>query len=151
MGAMTRHEDQKILPYSPEQIYALVADIEKYPQFLPWCVGARIRSREPLGEGVELVQADLMVAFAAFREKFGSKVTLDENTLQIDVDYLDGPFRKLINRWNFAPHVEGCQVDFFVEFEFKSKILQIAIGQVFDLAMRRIVSAFEARAKSLYG
>ncbi len=147
---MKRHEDCKILPYTPEQIYAMVADIEAYPEFLPWCRAARIRQSHTQ-EQVTNLQADLVIAFSAFREKFGSDVRLDPNALQIDVNYLDGPFRKLVNQWKFSPVPEGTKVEFFVEFEFKSKILQIAIGQVFDQAMRRIVHAFEERAKLLYG
>ncbi len=147
---MTRHEDQRHMPYQAEEIFALVADIQSYPQFLPWCVGARIRERHEIAPQVEELTADLMVAFAAFREKFGSKVTLDQAQLQIDVNYLDGPFRKLINQWRFSPEEGGCRVEFFVEFEFKSKILELAIGQVFDHAMRKIVAAFEERAASLY-
>ncbi len=146
---MTRHEESKYLPYRPEDMYALVSDIESYPQFLPWCSAARIRSRKETENGAVL-DADLVVSFAAFREKFGSRVTLDEVNRRINVDYLDGPFKVLKNYWEFEPEGEGTRVHFFVEFEFKSRILQMAIGQVFDMAMRRIVGAFEARAEVLY-
>ncbi len=148
---MKRHDDSKILPYRADEMFDLVADIEAYPDFLPWCKAARIRSREFESDGVERVDADLVIAFGAFRERFGSRVKLDRKAMQIDVNYLDGPFKTLRNQWRFADVEAGCQVDFFVEFEFKSKILQLAIGQVFEHAMMRIVHAFETRAQALYG
>ncbi len=148
---MITHQDKKILPFNAEDMYALVADIEKYPEFLPWCRAARIRKDENINDKRQ-VEADLVISFGAFREKFGSKVVMDPAVLKIDVEYLDGPFRKLVNQWSFV-QLDGqqCEVNFFVEFEFKSRILQIAIGQVFEHAMLRIVSAFEKRAAELYG
>jgi coenzyme Q-binding protein COQ10 len=150
---MPTHAEKRKMPYSAEEMYALIADIEAYREFLPWCQAARIRSRRPLpdGEG-EVIEADLVISFKVFREKFGSRVTLRPGKRQIDVEYLDGPFRYLNNHWEFLPEGErACTVDFFVDFEFRSKTLQAIIGLVFNEAMQRIVRAFERRAEALYG
>ena len=139
------------MPYSAAQMYALVADVGSYPDFLPWCSAARIRARWPDGAR-EVIEADLVISFKVFREKFGSRVTLDPDNWRIDVEYLDGPFRYLNNHWHFHGLEDGgCEVDFFVDFEFKSAVLQAVIGVVFNEAMQRIVRAFEERARKLYG
>ena len=149
---MPQHKDSRILPYTADQMYALVADIERYPEFLPWNTAARIRSRRPGPDGGELVEADLVISFKVFRERFGSRVTLWPADRRIDTEYLDGPFRYLKSRWSFAPLPDGgCHVDFFVDFEFRNRVLQGVIGIVFNEAMHRIVKAFEDRAKALYG
>jgi coenzyme Q-binding protein COQ10 len=133
-------------------MYALIADVASYPQFLPWCSGARIRARKPQPNGSEVLEADLVISFKVFRERFGSRVTLRPGESAIDVAYLEGPFRYLNNHWRFKPVGEAaCEVDFFVDFEFRSKVLQAVIGVVFNEAMRRIVRAFEERAEELYG
>jgi len=132
-------------------MYALVADVEAYPAFLPWCTAARITNRVQRPD-VELIEADLVISFKVFRERFASRVTLRPTENKIDVEYLDGPFRYLNNHWSFADHPEGgCDADFFVDFEFKSVVLQSVIGIVFNQAMQRIVRAFETRARELYG
>ena len=139
------------MPYSADEMYALVADVESYAEFLPWCAASRIRSREETGAG-EVLDAELVVSFKVFRESFGSRVTLQPEKRVIDVEYLEGPFRYLNNHWNFKPVSESeCEVDFFVDFEFRSRVLQSLIGVVFNEAMRRIVRAFEQRAEVLYG
>ena len=138
------------MPYSAAQMYALVADVKSYPDFLPWCAGARIRSDVQQGEH-RLVEADLVISFKVFRERFGSKVRLYEEQGRIETDYLDGPFKYLKSWWRFADCDGGCEVEFFVDFEFKNAILQGIIGVVFNEAMQRIVRAFEARAAALYG
>ena len=149
---MPTHEEKRRMPYSADQMYALIADVAAYPQFLPWCAGARIRARSDDGEGREIVDADLIISFKVFREKFGSRVVLHPQAQTIDVSYLDGPFRYLDNRWKFTPIDEtSCEVDFFVDFEYKSRTLQAIIGVVFGEAMRRVVRAFEQRAAELYG
>ena len=147
---MPTHSETRIMPYSADQMYDLIADIDKYPEFLPWTAGVRMRSTKEIPDG-QVVDADLIISFKVFREKFGSRVTLKPGPRTIDVEYLDGPFKYLINNWKFAEHPQGCEVDFHVDFEFKSKILQKLIGVVFDQAMKRIVGAFEKRAKQLYG
>ena len=140
------------MPYSADQMYALIADVSSYPEFLPWCSGARIRDRKPGPGGTEIIEADLVISFKLFRERFGSRVTLNPDAKKIDVVYLDGPFRYLNNHWRFTPVSETeCEVDFFVDFEFQTKALQLVIGVVFNEAMRRIVRAFEQRAEQLYG
>ncbi len=142
---MPTYADRKLVGYAPEQLFDLVADVEKYPQFLPWCVGARIRSRTE----TELV-ADLTIGFGPFRESFTSRVTL-ERAHKIQVRYENGPFRYLNNQWVFIPDPHGVQVDFWVDFEFRSKLLQRAIGVVFNEAVRRMVGAFLKRARDVYG
>lgn len=149
---MPHHSDSRILPYSADQMYALVADIESYPEFLPWNTAARIRSRQPGAVGSEVVEADLVVSFKVFRERFGSRVTLWPGEKRIDTEYLDGPFKYLRSGWNFADLPEGgCRVEFFVDFEFRNAILGKVIGVVFGEAMSRIVRAFEERGRALYG
>ena len=142
---MPTHKEIRVLPYTPAQLYKLVADVELYPEFLPWCRGARIRSREE-----DVIVADLIIGFKAIRERFTSHVTLSEEVPRIDVRYLDGPFKYLENRWIFRDHEKGCEIDFFVDFEFRSKLLQKVIQALFHEAVRRMVSAFEKRARALY-
>lgn len=143
---MPTHAEKRVLPYSPEQLFDLVADVERYPDFLPWCVGARIRAREG-----DAIHADLVIGFKLFRERFTSKVTLNRPD-RIDVAYAEGPFRYLNNHWLFAPTPDGgCEIDFYVDFEFRSRLLQRMIGALFNEAVRRMVAAFEARAEALYG
>lgn len=142
---MPRYAEQKRVPYQPGQMFDLVADVGKYPQFLPWCVGARIRSHTE----TEMV-ADLTIGFGPFRESFTSRVKLDTPDTII-VHYENGPFKYLNNRWIFKPDPQGCLIDFFVDFEFRSKVLQMAIGTVFAEAVRRMVYAFLKRARDVYG
>ena len=147
---MPTHSEIKYLPYSAEQMYSLVADIENYSEFLPWCSAARIRSRLEEGDH-EVIGADLVISFKVFREKFGSRVILWPEKLRIDTAYLDGPFKHMVSNWSFKNMDEGCEVTFFVDFEFKNVLLQKIIGVVFNEAMQRVVRAFEKRANELYG
>jgi coenzyme Q-binding protein COQ10 len=124
--------------------------VAKYPEFLPWCAAARIRSRREQGE-VEIMEADLVISFKVFRERFGSRVTLFPREMRIDTEYLDGPFKYLESNWRFHPAEGGTEVEFFVDFEFRNKVLQGVIGLVFYDAMQRVVRAFERRARELYG
>jgi coenzyme Q-binding protein COQ10 len=142
---MPTHAEERVLPYTPEQLFALVADVERYPEFLPWCVGARVRERRP-----DLIVADLIIGFRMFRERFTSRVKLDPPR-RIDVAYTEGPFRYLNNHWIFEKAPGGCRLDFFVDFEFKSRILRRVIELLFHEAVRRMVGAFEHRAQQLYG
>lgn len=144
---MPQHSDSRILPYTADQMYALVADVERYPEFLPWNSAARVRTRTPQPDGSEVVEADLVISFKVFRERFGSRVTLWPAIRRIDTEYLDGPFKYLKSGWTFADTPEGCKVDFFVDFEFRNAILGKVIGVVFGEAMTRIVRAFEDRAR----
>ncbi|WP_137125249.1 type II toxin-antitoxin system RatA family toxin [Roseomonas sp. HF4] len=142
---MPTHAERKILRYTPEQMFDLVADVRRYPEFLPWCVGARVLTRDE-----QVLVADLTIGFKMFRETFRSRVGL-ERPGHIHVTYETGPFRYLNNHWRFRPVPEGVDVDFFVDFEFRSRILQMAIGVVFNEAVRLMVRAFERRAMALYG
>lgn len=147
---MPRHEETRVLPYTAQQMYDLVADVESYPKFLPWNAAARIRSRQPIPGG-EVMEADLVISFKVFRERFGSRVTLWPGRHKIDTEYIDGPFRHMRSTWAFRDVADGCEVDFFVDFEFRNAILQGIIGVVFNEAMHRIVRAFERRAAELHG
>ncbi len=144
---MTTHAEQRNLPYAPEQLFDLVADVAKYPEFLPWCIGSRITKRD----GDDVFYADLIIGYKMVREKFGSKVTLI-NQNHIHVEYLSGPMKYLSNHWKFIAEEDGtCTIDFFVDFEFKNKILQNLIGVFFNEVVQRMVGAFEQRANDLYG
>ncbi len=142
---MPTFSDRVVIPYRPEQLFDLVADVGKYPEFLPWCTGARVRSRTE----TELL-ADLTIGFGPFRESFTSRVTL-ERPARIRVTYENGPFRYLNNQWTFNAAATGTQVDFWVDFEFRNRLLQKAIGVVFGEAVKRMVSAFIKRARDTYG
>lgn len=149
---MPQHAEKRVLPWSADQMYALVSDVPRYPEFLPWTAAARVRSRTVRDDGAEVLDADLVISFKVFRERFGSRVVLFADEHRIETDYLDGPFRHLHSHWQFTPaEGGGCSVDFSVDFEFRSSLLQAVIGVVFDEAMRRVVRAFEARAEALYG
>ncbi len=142
---MPRHAEIRTVPWRDDQLFDLVADVGRYPEFLPWCIGARVRSRNET-----LMIADLTIGFGPFRESFTSRVTLDRPR-RIVVAYENGPFRYLTNHWIFEPVGEGCRIDFKVDFEFRSRVLQAAIGVVFQEAVRRMVSAFIRRAATVYG
>lgn len=143
---MPTHAEKRHLPYTPEQLYEVVASVDRYPEFLPWCKAARITRRDG-----DTFEADLVIAFKVFRERFTSKVQLTPKS-GVDVQYVEGPFRYLNNHWRFLPAPEGGTiVDFYVDFEFRSKMLQSLIGVLFNEAVRRMVGAFEGRAHQLYG
>ena len=143
---MATHAEQRVLPYTPKQLFDLVADVERYPEFLPWVSAVRIRKREG-----NVFHADLVIGFKMIRERYGSRVTLNEPD-RIDVTYTQGPLKYLNNHWKFLPREDGhCLIDFYVDFEFRSKVLQRMIGVLFNEAVRRMVGAFEARARELYG
>ncbi len=142
---MPIHAEKRILPYRPEQLFDLVADIESYPEFLPWCLAARVRQREG-----DLVVADLVIGFKMVRERFTSRVVLNRPAQRIDVTYAEGPFKYLQNHWVFLDHPDGCLIDFYVDFEFRSRLLQKLIQPLFHEATRRMVAAFEGRARTLF-
>ncbi len=148
---MPTHAEKRAMPYSPEQLYTLVAEVDRYPEFLPWCIAARLKSREG-----DLAVWDLVIGFRMIRERFTSRVTMSPGgngvSPRIDVAYADGPFRYLNNHWIFDRQPDGSTViDFFVDFEFRSKLLQSIMGVLFNEAVKRMVAAFEGRAKQLYG
>lgn len=142
---MPRYQERRTLPYTAKQMYDLVADVERYPEFLPWCIGARIFKRFD-GE----FWADLVIGFKMFRERFTSRVQLEPET-RIDVDYVKGPLKHLHNRWIFEDAGNGhCIIDFEVDFEFKNALFEKLVGALFSDAVHRMVFAFEARARELY-
>jgi len=148
---MTVHSERRHVPHGADAMFALVADVESYPRFLPWCTDTRILAQDTR-DGVTVTTADLIVSFKAFRESFRSQVTADPAARRIDIEYIKGPFRYLNNRWRFEDNGDGtCTIDFFIDFEFKSRILQTLMSSVFELAGRRMVKAFEQRADDLYG
>jgi coenzyme Q-binding protein COQ10 len=145
---MTTYTEKRNLPYTPEQLFALVADVEHYPDFLPWCKDCRITHKE---EGDNVFFADLIIGYKMIRELFGSKITL-KVPHHIHVEYISGPMKYLSNYWTFQHEEDGsCTIDFFVDFEFKSKLLQNLMGMFFSDIVRHMVKAFEDRAESLYG
>ena len=143
---MTVHAEKRVIPHRPEDLYALVADVRRYPEFLPWCLAARIRQADE-----RALSADLIIGFRMFRERFTSHVELDPGNLEIEVKYAEGPFKYLTNTWRFLPHEDGCEIDFHVDFELNSRLLQSVIETLFTDAVRRMVQAFETRADALYG
>jgi coenzyme Q-binding protein COQ10 len=143
---MPSHIDSKRLPYSAHQLFDLVADIGRYPEFLPWVVGARVKTISPVQ-----VTADLIVGFKMFRETFTSKVALDRPNL-IHVDYVSGPLKYLHNHWRFEPHSDGSTtIHFEVDFAFQNRLFETMVGALFSEAVRRMIGAFEKRAEALYG
>ncbi|HKR25184.1 MAG TPA: type II toxin-antitoxin system RatA family toxin [Allosphingosinicella sp.] len=143
---MPRHTEKRVLPYSPEQLFDLVADVGRYQEFLPWVAATRIRSNDES----EMV-ADLIVGFGAFKETFTSKVH-KRRPAEIEIDYVEGPLKFLHNSWRFAPAPRGgAEVDFCVDFAFRNRLFQALAGQMFDRALRRMIGAFEDRAHALYG
>ncbi|MGM0560630.1 MAG: type II toxin-antitoxin system RatA family toxin [Pseudomonadota bacterium] len=146
---MPVHAEKRKVPYTSRQLFDLVADVKSYPEFLPWCLAARIKSHEG-----NVIYADLVIGFKMLRERFTSRVELheeDSENLTIDVNYVEGPFKYLNNHWKFIPDEEDCLIDFYVDFEFRSRLLQRVMQPLFNEAVRRMVAAFEARAKELYG
>ena len=143
---MPTHAEQRVVPFTPGQLFDLVADVARYPDFLPWCVGARVRE-----SCQEEILADLMIGYKLERERFTSRVFLNRTEGRIDVAYTDGPFRYLDNYWVFHDHSEGCLIDFHVDFEFRLAILEKLITTLFNEAVKRMVGAFEERAYALYG
>ncbi len=142
---MPRHQEKRTLPFRPEQLFDLVADIARYPEFLPWCKGARILSHEG-----NIITADLIIGYKMFREKFTSVVTLDR-ARSVSVAYLSGPLAHLKNEWQFASRgKDSCDLFFHVDFDFRSHLLGAIIEPFFDKALGKMAAAFEERAKALY-
>ena len=143
---MPRHSEVRHLPYTPEQLFELVADVKRYDEFLPWVTAVRVRSSSE-----SEMTADLIVGFGAFKERFASRVKKDRPH-RIEVDYLEGPLKYLHNEWRFEPAPDGgTTVHFSVDFAFRSRIFEAVAGQVFDRALRKMTGAFEQRAAALYG
>ena len=148
---MPAFQTGRLVRYTPDQMFDLVADVERYPEFLPMCESLRVLRRTPAGEGTETLVADMGVGYKAIRENFTTRVTLDRSRRVIDAEYVEGPFRHLRNRWTFRPDGDGCEVTFDIDYEFKSRTLSFVMGAVFDRAFRMFTGAFEARADKIYG
>ncbi len=147
---MPTHAERRTLPYTPEQMFDLVAKVDLYPQFLPWCIASRITKREKGMDGADVIYADLIIGYKMVREAFSSRVTMTRPDM-IHVEYMKGPMRHLNNQWRFERNADGsCTIDFFVDFEFKNPMLQKLITVFFHEAVKRMVGAFEERARSLY-
>ena len=137
--------------HSPADMFDLVADVEQYPEFLPLCEGLTIRRRSNADDGVEVLVAAMTVGYKAIQETFTSRVTLDRPRMKILVEYVDGPFRHLENRWTFRPDPLGCEVEFYINYEFRSRTLGLLMGAMFERAFRKFSEAFEQRADLVYG
>jgi coenzyme Q-binding protein COQ10 len=142
---MTKHSEERLVPHLPEHLYELVSDVNAYPEFLPWCLAARVRQHDD-----DKMIADLIIGFRIYREKFTSYVEFHPDEMKIDVRYAEGPFKYLENSWHFRPDPAGCVIDFHVDFEFRSRFFQSVIETLFSEAVKRMVRAFEARADVLY-
>jgi coenzyme Q-binding protein COQ10 len=148
---MPQHSNKRRVRHSAAEMFELVADVERYPEFVPLCRSLKVRQRMSEPNGVEVLVADMTAAYKLISERFTSRVTLDRPNLQILVEYLDGPFSRLENRWTFRAVGEGiCDVEFFISYEFKSRMLALLMGSMFDLAFRRFAAAFEERADRVY-
>jgi coenzyme Q-binding protein COQ10 len=145
-----QHRETRFLPYTPEQMFAVVADVEHYPEFLPWCARLTVRKREKK-DSVEFVTAEMVVAFPPFRERYVSEVKLDETARVIAARHVEGPFRTLDTLWRFEPADGGARVHFFIDFAFRSMLLNAAAGVAFGAAAHRMADAFARRAQALYG
>jgi coenzyme Q-binding protein COQ10 len=147
---MPSFETRRQVPFTTQEMFDLVADVERYPEFLPLCEGLRVLSRNGEGEQSTLVAA-MEVGYKGIRETFTSRVTLDSVTPSVRTDLVQGPFTKLVNKWNFTETPGGCEVKFFIDYEFKSMILQMLVGSVFEQAFGKFAEAFEERAHTIYG
>ena len=150
---MPLFRDERRVRHNAVQMFDLVADVERYPEFVPLCKALKVRSRRPETDGRETLVADMTVGYKLIRETFTSRVGLDKLNLKLRVEYIDGPFSRLENLWTFRDEVEeeGSRVGFFIDYEFKSRTLGMLMGSMFDAAFRKFASAFEQRADAVYG
>ena len=149
---MPQFSTRRRVRHAATEMFNLVADVERYPEFVPLCRSLKVKSRSQKEAGIEVLVADMTVAYKLVRETFTSRVTLDKPQLQILVEYLNGPFSRLQNRWNFLPVDERvCDVEFFIDYEFRSLTLGVLMGAMFDTAFRKFATAFEQRADKIYG
>lgn len=149
---MPQFTNKRRVRHSAADMFDLVADVESYPEFVPLCKDLKVRQRNPSDDGLETIVADMTVSFKLVRESFRSRVTLDRPRLRILVEYLQGPFSHMQNRWTFkAAGDDACEVEFFIDYEFRSRMLGLLMGSMFDAAFRRFAVAFEKRADEVYG
>jgi coenzyme Q-binding protein COQ10 len=149
---MTSFRTSRRVRHAAKDMFDLVADVESYPKFVPLCLDLRVRRRSETDDGKEIFIADMTVGYKAIRESFTSRVTLDRKNLEIFVEYVDGPFKQMENRWRFLPAGEtGCTVEFDISYEFRSRTFALILGGMFDSAFRKFAEAFEMRANAVYG
>jgi coenzyme Q-binding protein COQ10 len=149
---MPQFSTKRRVQHSASDMFDLVADVEHYPEFVPLCRSLSVRKRTKDGEGRDVITADMTVAYKLISENFTSRVTLDRKDLEVFVEYIEGPFQKMNNRWNFRPAGDhACDVEFFIAYEFRSRTLGLLMGAMFDAAFRRFSAAFERRADQVYG
>lgn len=147
---LPKFSTQRRVPYTAQQMFDVVADVEQYPRFLPMCEALTVKSRSETGDAIVLV-ASMSVGYHAIRETFSTRATLKPSDLMILVEYLDGPFKRLENRWQFINLDRGSEIDFFIDYEFRSPLLAVVMGALFDHAFRKFAEAFEDRARLIYG
>ena len=140
-----KHEERRLINHTPSNLFKLVSDVKKYPEFLPWCLGARVKNRCE-----NIFEADLIIGFKIYKEIYSSEITLDSINKKITVNYKEGPFEYLDNYWIFKDDKDGCEVEFMVDFKFKSVFLQTLMETLFSEAVKRMVGAFEKRANELF-
>lgn len=145
---MTAHSETRAVPYTADLMFQVVADVEQYPKFLPWCVALRVLSRERVKDR-DVLSAEMAVGYGALREKYTSRVILDSSARTIDVAQTSGPFKQLENHWRFTPLAEGCRVDFSLAYEFRNRVLNAVAGAAFGKVYVKMADAFEARARAL--
>ncbi len=147
---MPSHHVERVLPYAPDQLFALVGDVERYPEFVPWITSLHAEPPRPAGEGVDELAAEAGVGFSFLTERFSTSVRRDAQARRIDVGLIRGPFRRLANAWRFEPHPRGCRVVFDIDFQFKTRLLDVLLAANFDRAVNKLIGCFEARAAALY-
>jgi coenzyme Q-binding protein COQ10 len=147
---MPSHTESRVVPYTAELMYSIAADVERYPEFVPWCADLRVLKREEVGAR-EILLCETVVGFKGLRERYTSRATLVARDFRIDVTQVDGMFRKLETHWRFTPEGKGCRIDFSIAFEFKSRVLSAVAGGAFALVVSRMTHAFEERARKLSG
>lgn len=148
---MPKHHVVRVLPYTPDQLFALVGDVARYPEFVPWITSMRAEPVREEGEGVSVVDAEAGVGFSFLKERFATRVRRNAAERRIDVSLLRGPFKRLTNVWRFSPEGAGARIDFDIDFAFKTRLLDTVLQANFDRAVERLIRCFEGRAATLYG
>ena len=147
---MPHHQEIRDLPYTAEQMFAVVADVERYPEFLPWCLSLRVLTRGREGNA-DVLTAEMVVGYHGVRERYVSRVRLDKAARTIEAVHIEGPFERLTNRWRFEPKEKGCRIHFYIDFAFRNWLLSAVAGIAFERTVMRMADAFVERAKKLYG
>jgi coenzyme Q-binding protein COQ10 len=147
---LARHHVERVLPYQPDELFRLVGDVRAYPEFIPWINTMRVWNERELGEGVRTLDAEAAVGFSFLKERFSTRVTLDERAMIVRVGLIRGPFRRLENSWAFQPHPVGARLVFDIDFDFRSKVLDLVLAANFDRAVAKLIACFESRAMALY-